>query len=77
MATKKKTSSKTLTSYQFSKLQDISERLNQIKYLLESQKGEENISSIMFDIGAATENVNWCEDKLNSIICEFDDTMAW
>jgi hypothetical protein len=64
---------KTLTETQFKTLEQISEKLSNVRRNLHDLEGEENISTIMFKVGSAHNNADWCEDEIRDIINSFDD----
>ncbi len=78
MATKKKTTTEvkpktfTLTEKQFETLKAISDKLTDIRQKLHGLEGEENLSTVMFKVGAAHSSADWSEDELNDIISSFN-----
>jgi len=62
-----------LTKEQFKTLEQISEKLSDVRRGLSELEGEENISTIMFKVGSAHNNADWCEDEMRDIINLFDD----
>lgn len=84
MATKKTTKPEpkpktyTLTETQFRSLQDITERLGNVRRRLEDIDSETNISRVMFNVGSSFNDINWCEDAVDEIINAFDiDEINW
>ena len=86
MATKKKTTvqelkelidatpkAKVLTETQFKTLEEIYEKLSDVRRNLGDLEGEENISKIMFQVGSAYNSVDKCEDAVRDIINSYDD----
>jgi hypothetical protein len=62
-----------LTKEQFKTLEQISEKLSDVRRGLSELEGEENISTIMFKVGSAHNNADWCEDELRDIINSYEE----
>ena len=86
MATKKKTTVEeltgilkttpktyTLTEDQFKKLEEIYDKLLDVRRNLGELEGEDNTSKIMFQVGSAYNSVDKCEDAVRDIINSYDD----
>ena len=86
MATKKKTTvqelkelieatpkAKILTEDQFKKLEEIYDKLTDVRRDLGELEGEDNISKIMFQVGSAYNSIDKCEDGLSDIIDTFEE----
>jgi DNA repair ATPase RecN len=63
---------KHFTDEQFKKLEEIYDKLTDARRALDGLKGEENISDIMFQVGATFTNIDKCEDELRDIINSFE-----
>ena len=64
---------KVLTEAQFKTLEEIYEKLSDVRRNLGDLEGEENISKIMFQVGSAYNSVDKCEDVVRDIINSYDD----
>ena len=64
---------KTLTEDQFKKLEEIYDKLIDVRRNLGELEGEDNISKIMFQVGSVYNSVDWCEDEVRDIINSYDD----
>jgi DNA repair ATPase RecN len=86
MATKKKTTvqelqelieatpkAKMLTEDQFKKLEEIYNKLIDIRRNLGELEGEDNISKVMFQVGSAYNSVDKCEDEIRDIINSYEE----
>lgn len=62
----------TLTEAQFKSLQNVSEKLSDVRRALSNMEGEESISTVMFQVGSAHTLVDWCEDGLDEVINSFE-----
>lgn len=71
--TAKKNEQKIITDGQFNLLKDVQEALFNIRVLLEDLKGEDSLSSIMFDIGTAYKIADTCENTLTDVIHDLSD----
>ena len=69
--TTKTPTTKTLTEAQFKTLEDIASKLMDLRISLQDLKGEDDISTIMFEVGAAANTISWCEDELDNIVDSF------
>jgi len=63
----------TLTEDQFKKLEEIYDKLIDVRRDLGELEGEDNISKIMFQVGSAYNSIDKCEDAVRDIINSFDD----
>ena len=63
----------TLTEAQFKTLEEISEKLENLRRNLGGLEGEENVSKIMFQVGSAYTTMDRCEDELRDIIDSFEE----
>jgi prefoldin subunit 5 len=63
----------TLTNEQVQTLKDISSDLADIRRTLDSLKGEENISDIMFEVGKSYYITYECENKLDTLLESFEN----
>jgi hypothetical protein len=86
MATKKKTTveelkelidatpkAKMLTEDQFKKLEEIYDKLSDVRRDLGELEGEDNISKIMFQVGSAYNSIDKCEDAVRDIINSYEE----
>ena len=86
MATKKKTTveelqelidatpkAKVLTESQFKTLEEIYDKLLDVRRDLGDLEGEDNISKIMFQVGSAYNSIDKCEDAVRDIINSYDE----
>jgi hypothetical protein len=64
---------KTLTEAQFKTLEEIYEKLSDVRRNLGDLEGEDNISKIMFQVGSSHNSIDKCEDAVRDIINSFDD----
>jgi prefoldin subunit 5 len=62
-----------LTNEQLQTLKDISSDLADVRRTLDSLKGEENISDIMFDIGRSYHLTYECENELDTLLESFEN----
>ena len=71
--TESTTKTYTLTETQFKTLEQIYEKLSDVRRNLHDLEGEESISTIMFKVGSVYNNADWCEDEVRDIINSFND----
>jgi hypothetical protein len=64
---------KHFTDEQFKKLEEIYDKLREVRINLGDLEGEENVSKIMFQVGSTFTNIDKCEDELRDIINSFDE----
>ncbi len=64
---------KTLTEDQFKKLEEIYDKLIDVRRNLGELEGEDNTSKIMFQVGSTYTNIDKCEDELRDIINSFEE----
>jgi len=64
---------KVLTEEQFATLERIASKILDVRCDLERLRGEDDISTIMFDVGAASYTINSCQDELETIIDSFQE----
>lgn len=64
---------KILTEDQFKKLEEIYDKLIDVRRNLGELEGEDNISKIMFQVGSTYNSVDKCEDELRDIINSFEE----
>lgn len=62
----------TLTEAQFKSLQNVSEKLSDVRRALDGMEGEDNISTVMFKVGSSYTIIDWCEDGLDEVINSFE-----
>jgi hypothetical protein len=63
----------TLIETQFKTLEQIYEKLSDVRRNLGGLEGEENVSTIMFKVGSVFNNADWCEDEIRDIINSFEE----
>jgi len=63
----------TLTKEQFELLRKANNKVTRIRHIVESLRGEDDLSTIMYEVGIASQVVNDSEDMLDEIINSFDD----
>jgi hypothetical protein len=61
------------TEEDFESLNEIGNLLSRIAKGLEFMRGEDEISSIMFDIGSLSKEASDCEDKFIDILSKYQD----
>jgi archaellum component FlaC len=64
---------KTLTENQFKKLEEIYDKLTDVRRDLGELEGEDNISKIMFQVGSAYNSIDKCEDAVRDIINSYEE----
>ena len=72
----------TLTKEQFESLQSISSKLFGIRHTLDNlgENQDMTIGHILFNVGKAFNDTDWCEDELNNVIDSFEkeeDDINW
>jgi hypothetical protein len=63
----------TLSKEQFQVIKNVSIDLSEIRRQLDDLKGENDISTIMFEVGQAAFIANKAEDQLDDIVNSFDE----
>ena len=63
----------TLTEDQFKKLEEIYDKLIDVRRDLGELEGEDNISKIMFQVGSAYNSIDKCEDAVRDIINSYEE----
>ena len=61
-----------LTKADLELLREIAENIADVRHILSRLSGEENISSIMFEVGSSFKIIDDCEDKLDVLLDSFD-----
>ena len=64
---------KILTEDQFKKLEKIYDVLSDARRDLRDLEGEENISTVMFKVGATYNSIDKCEDELRDLINSYEE----
>ena len=64
---------KMLTEDQFKKLEEIYDKLTDVRRDLGELEGEDNISKIMFQVGSAYNSIDKCEDAVRDIINSYEE----
>jgi len=63
----------TLTKEQFQVIKNVSRELMDIRETLGDLRGENDLSTIMFEIGKSFHIVNEAEDQLDDVVNSFDE----
>jgi prefoldin subunit 5 len=63
----------TLSQEQFDTLRKIANEIMSVRWTLEDLKGEDNISDVMFEVGAVSQIARWCEAELDEIVETFEE----
>jgi hypothetical protein len=64
---------KIINDAQLLKLNEIASRVSDIRRTLQDLKGEDNISSILYDIGQCATLADWSEDALYEIVNSYEE----